>query len=148
VALLSWLLTMPVQVFGFGLPEPVWPWGWPFAWALIRPSMFAPMVLAGAGAVSWTAVGRADGSVAAQACCCLRGAWRCAPLMAGRAMRHLGLVRRHRRVALGAAYLFTTSTRGPAAHMGRPVAGAGYGFVVSFGRSMTEQFEDVDTRFR
>ena len=40
------VLAMPIRLFGFFLPEPVFPMLLAFAWPLIRPSVFAPLVLA------------------------------------------------------------------------------------------------------
>jgi rod shape-determining protein MreD len=52
-ALLALLATVlfatPIRVFGFGLPEPVWPMVLAFAWPVIRPSMATPLVLLGLG---------------------------------------------------------------------------------------------------
>ncbi|MBW8733970.1 MAG: hypothetical protein JF571_06645 [Asticcacaulis sp.] len=39
------VLGTPFQPFGLQLPEPVWPLVLAFAWPLIRPSYFAPIVL-------------------------------------------------------------------------------------------------------
>ena len=39
------LLAIPIRVFGFQLPEPVFPLVPAFAWAMIRPSMLAPAML-------------------------------------------------------------------------------------------------------
>lgn len=43
--IVSLLLAAPVRVFGFGLPEPVLPLALAFAWPVIRPSFFGPVVL-------------------------------------------------------------------------------------------------------
>lgn len=40
------LLSTPVRAFGLFLPEPVFPMVLAFAWPLIRPSVFAPLILA------------------------------------------------------------------------------------------------------
>ncbi len=47
--LASWLLTAPLRVVGFGLPEPVFAVMLAFAWALVRPSLLAPFALLGLG---------------------------------------------------------------------------------------------------
>ncbi|MGZ8363600.1 MAG: hypothetical protein ACXW3D_06830 [Caulobacteraceae bacterium] len=39
------LLAIPVKLFGFRPPEPVWPLVLAFAWAVIRPSILAPLAL-------------------------------------------------------------------------------------------------------
>lgn len=39
------LLGAPIRFFGFGLPEPVFPLVLAFAWPVIRPSLFGPVVL-------------------------------------------------------------------------------------------------------
>ena len=49
VAVAAFLLTVPLRVAGFGLPEPVFAIGLAFAWARIRPSALAPMVLLSLG---------------------------------------------------------------------------------------------------
>ena len=43
------LLATPVELFGLNLPEPVIPMVLAFAWALIRPSIVAPVVLTALG---------------------------------------------------------------------------------------------------
>ena len=43
------VLQTPVELFGLHLPEPVIPMVLAFAWPLIRPSVLAPLVLAGLG---------------------------------------------------------------------------------------------------
>ena len=47
--LASWLLTAPLRVVGFGLPEPVFAVMLAFSWALLRPSLLAPFALLGTG---------------------------------------------------------------------------------------------------
>ena len=42
-------LAVPLRVFGLQLPEPVFPLLLAFAWAVIRPSMLAPLVLLAVG---------------------------------------------------------------------------------------------------
>src|SRR5690349_7039016 len=37
------LFALPMRVFGFGLPEPIFALPVAFAWAVIRPSMLAPL---------------------------------------------------------------------------------------------------------
>jgi rod shape-determining protein MreD len=37
------LLAIPLRIFGVGLPEPVFPMAAAFAWAVIRPSVLAPV---------------------------------------------------------------------------------------------------------
>jgi rod shape-determining protein MreD len=39
------LLSAPIRIFGLSLPQPVFPLGLAFAWALIRPSLLAPFAL-------------------------------------------------------------------------------------------------------
>lgn len=39
----SLLLAVPIRVFGLGLPEPIFAMPVAFAWAVIRPSMLAPL---------------------------------------------------------------------------------------------------------
>jgi rod shape-determining protein MreD len=39
------LLSAPVRIFGFGLPEPVFPLVLAFVWPVIRPSLLGPVVL-------------------------------------------------------------------------------------------------------
>ena len=43
------LLATPIDIFGFRLPEPVFPLVLSFAWAAIRPSVLAPFVLLALG---------------------------------------------------------------------------------------------------
>lgn len=42
---LTLLLGVPVRLFGLALPEPVFPLVLAFAWAVIRPSVLAPLLL-------------------------------------------------------------------------------------------------------
>jgi len=39
----TWLFSAPIRVFGLSLPEPVFPMAATFAWAVIRPSLLAPI---------------------------------------------------------------------------------------------------------
>lgn len=39
------LFTLPLRLFGLQPPEPVWPLAPAFAWAVIRPSVFAPFMV-------------------------------------------------------------------------------------------------------
>jgi len=41
----TFLLAIPIKIFGLQLPEPVFPMVLAFAWAVIRPSVIAPFVL-------------------------------------------------------------------------------------------------------
>ena len=43
------LFATPLRIFGFRLPEPVFPLAPAFAWAVIRPSILAPLVLLAMG---------------------------------------------------------------------------------------------------
>ena len=43
------LLAVPVRAFGLALPEPVWPMGLAFAWAVIRPGILPPLLLLACG---------------------------------------------------------------------------------------------------
>lgn len=43
------LFAIPIRVFGLQLPEPVWPMAPAFAWAVIRPSILAPLTLLALG---------------------------------------------------------------------------------------------------
>ena len=43
--LATMVLATPIRIFGFGLPEPVFPLALAFAWALIRPSVMPPFAL-------------------------------------------------------------------------------------------------------
>jgi rod shape-determining protein MreD len=47
--LATFLLTLPIRVFGQPLPEPIWPMVLVFAWAVIRPSLLAPFAVLIAG---------------------------------------------------------------------------------------------------
>lgn len=43
------ILATPIELFGFGLPEPVLPLALAFVWPLIRPSALAPVLLLALG---------------------------------------------------------------------------------------------------
>jgi len=43
------LVAMPVRAWGYQLPEPIFPLAPAFAWAVIRPSILAPVMLLGMG---------------------------------------------------------------------------------------------------
>jgi rod shape-determining protein MreD len=43
------LLSIPVRIFGFGLPQPVFPLVVAFAWPLIKPSLLTPFALLALG---------------------------------------------------------------------------------------------------
>ena len=50
------LFSVPIRVFGFRLPEPVWALVPAYAWAVVRPSFLPPIILFGLGLFTdlWT----------------------------------------------------------------------------------------------
>lgn len=148
--LLTVLLSLPVRVFGLSLPEPVFAMAPAFAWAVIRPSILAPLGVLVMGLfmdLFWAAplglwalsllllygaalVGRS--MMAGQA-------W---PVMWAWYAATCGL-------AIGAAFLFTMLMAHGAAS---PVAMA-WQFLVTillypFAHLLIDRFEDADVRFR
>ena len=100
-------LATPIRIFGFALPEPVFPLVLAFAWAVIRPSVLPPFALLAAGALPRRVLGRAAGALAALPAGRLRRGAGGAPAdhrpgLRGRAGS--GTARR-RRVAFGVGFL-------------------------------------------
>jgi rod shape-determining protein MreD len=150
VALLSFLLTAPIRVFGFGLPEPVLAVGLAFAWALIRPSVFAPAVLLALGLYLDLLWGAPMGLWALSLLLAYGGVVLARPLMAGQGYVaswawYIATVA----VALGAVYLFTTLDARVRPHIWAVLSQALVtALMYPLVARLIDQFEDVDPRFR
>ena len=150
VMLATFLLAVPIRVAGLRLPEPVFAVGLAFAWASIRPSAAAPLMLLGLGLfldLFWA------GPLGLWALCLLLAYGAVAgarPYMTGQGYAaSWAFYAAAVAVALGSAYLFTTldARESPSlwAVLSQALVTALLYPVVAW---LTDQFEDVDTRYR
>jgi len=150
VALLSFLLSVPLTVAGFGLPEPVLAVGLAFAWASIRPSVAAPVVLLLLGLFLDLLWGAPLGLWPLSLLLTYGAVAGARPLMAGQGYVatwawYLAAVA----VALGSAYLFTTMDARVRPHIWAVLSQALVtGLLYPVVARLVDQFEDVDPRFR
>lgn len=108
LALASFLLAVPLRLWGLRLPEPVLGVGLAFAWALARPSVLAPFAVLAVGLWLDLLWGAALGMWGLSLLLAYAGVAATRPLISGQARMvvwawYAGAVA----IALGAAYLFT-----------------------------------------
>jgi rod shape-determining protein MreD len=132
------------------LPEPVLAVGLAFAWALLRPSMFAPIVLLFVGLFLDLLWGAPLGLWGLSLLLAYAAVALARPLMTGHGYAatwawYAATVA----VALGAAYLFTTLDARVRPHIWAVLSQALVTTLLyPVVARLTEQFEDVDPRFR
>lgn len=150
VVVVTFLLSMPVRVAGFGLPEPVLALGLAFAWALIRPSALAPVVLLSLGLFLDLLWGAPMGLWPLSLLLTYAAVAFARPLMAGQ-----GYVAKWAwyvaavGVGLGSAYLFTTLDARVRPHIWAVLSQALLtALLYPLVARLIDQFEDVDPRFR
>ena len=150
VALVTFLLGVPLRVAGFGLPEPVLAIGLSFAWALIRPSMFAPIVLLLLGLFLDLFWGTPLGLWALSLLLAYSAVALARPLMAGQGyVANWAWYVATVAVALGSAYLFTTLDARVRPHIWAVLSQALVtALLYPLVARLIDQFEDVDPRFR
>lgn len=150
VMLVTFLLGVPLRVAGLALPEPVFAVGLAFAWASIRPSAFAPLLLLGLGLFLDLFWGAPLGLWALSLLLAYGAVVGARPLMAGQGYAgtwawYVATVA----VALGAAYLFTTLDARVRPQIWAVLSQALVtALLYPLVAKLTEQFEDVDPRFR
>jgi rod shape-determining protein MreD len=148
--LATWLLAVPLQIFGVGLPEPVFAVVLAFAWPLVRPSLLAPFALLLLGLALDLFWGSAMGFWALSLLIGYAGVAATRPLISGQGyvvtwIWFVGVVV----LVLGAAYVFTmldarvrpslwaVASQALVTALLYPVAGR-----------LIDQFEEADVRFR
>lgn len=144
------VLATPLRVFGFRLPEPVFPMILAFAWAVIRPSVLGPFVLLFAGLFLDLLWGAPLGLWALCLLLAYFAALLSRSLMTGRSapmllVWYIGLTA----FALFAAYLFVMLR----AHVTPNPVATVYQFgatlvLFPFAHRLIARFEDADIRFR
>jgi rod shape-determining protein MreD len=150
VGLITFLLTVPVRVAGLGLPEPVLGLGLAFAWALIRPSLFAPIVLLVLGLFLDLLWGAPMGLWPLSLLLAYGAVAGARPLMAGQGYAatwawYVAIVA----IGLGAVYLFTTLDARVRPHLWAVLSQALVTALLYPAVAwLIDQFEDVDPRFR
>lgn len=153
-ALLSLVATVlfgvPLRAFGLALPEPVWPMALAFAWAVIRPSILAPLLLLLCGLFldlfSATALGLWPTSLLL----CYGLTFSARPLIAGSSSGGLfGWYATALLFAFTAAYLAVMLDSRIAPNLW--ATGFQFAFTLALypaARWLIERFEDADIRFR
>lgn len=144
------LLAAPLRVFGFGLPEPVFPMVLAFAWAVIRPSVLGPFALLLLGLFSDLFWGAPIGLWPLSLLICYFGALISRNLMAGQSSGVLwGWYAALTAAAFACAYAVTVIVSGNKPGLGATalqliVTAALY----PIANYLIERFEDADVRFR
>ena len=146
----SLLLATPLRVFGFRLPEPVFPMVLAFAWAVIRPSVIGPFALLATGLFLDLLWGAPLGLWGLCLLLAYGGALLARSLMAGRsapvlAVWYLALTA----LAFTAAYLFVMLH----AHVTPNLTGSVLQLLATlvlfpFAQHLISRFEDADVRFK
>lgn len=148
--ILTVLFSLPFRLFGLALPEPIFPMVPAFAWAIIRPSMLAPLAVLIMGLfldILWSAP---MGLWAVSLLLVYGAALVGRSMMAGQAFPVMwswyGLATG---LALGAAYLFSMVS----AHATADPLAVGWQFLATvilfpFAHLLIDRFEDADVRFR
>ena len=144
------LFSIPVHVFGWQIPEPVFPMALAFAWAVIRPSVLAPFALLAGGLfmdIFWS------GSLGLWALCLLIAY---GVTLAGRSM-----MTGQNQIILAVWYVLVTATAFVAGYLFVmldsksspglvPLAWQFLATIVlyPFAQRLIDRFEDADVRFR
>ena len=143
----SLIFALPIRFWGHGLPEPVFAMPAVFAWAVIRPSMLAPVAVLTMGVFQdflWNT------PTAFWAVCLLLPygvvlAGRA--MLAGQSQLMMGCGTAPRSRSLGAGYLFTMLPPRTPDGDGR-LAIPRHSCALSFADRLIDRFEDADVRFR
>ncbi len=148
--ILTVLFSLPFRPFGLSLPEPIFPMVPAFAWAVIRPSMLAPVAVLAMGVVLDIGGGAPMG-LWARSRLLVYGA-----ALVGRSMRAgqsfpvmWAWYAAATGLALGAAFLFTMV----GAHATADPIAVAWQFLATiilfpFAHLLIDRFEDADVRFR
>jgi rod shape-determining protein MreD len=150
VVLLTFLLGTPMEAFGLRLPEPVWAVGLAFAWASLRPSLAAPILLLIVGLFLDLFWGAPMGLWALSLLLAYTAVWLGRPFISGQGYAaSWAWYAATTAVAIGAAYLFTTLDAQVRPHIWAVLSQALVtALLYPLVARTLEQFEDVDPRFR
>ena len=150
VLLLTFLTATPMRVFGLRLPEPVWAVGLAFAWASLRPSLLAPLALLGVGLFLDLFWGAPLGLWSLSLLLTYAAVTLARPFISGQGYAaSWAWYAAATAVAIGAAYLFTTLDTRVRPHVWAVLSQALVtALLYPLVARVTEQFEDVDPRFR
>ena len=148
--ILTVLFSLPFRIFGLSLPEPIFPMVPAFAWAIIRPSMLAPVAVLVMGLfldILWSAP---MGLWAVSLLLVYGAALVGRSIMAGQAFPVMwAWYAMATGLALGSAYLLSAVSAHATAH---PLD-VGWQFLATvilfpFAHLLIDRFEDADVRFR
>lgn len=148
--ILTVLFSLPFRLFGLGLPEPIFPMVPAFAWAIIRPSMLAPLAVLVMGLFLDTLWSAPMGLWAVSLLLVYGAALVGRSMMAGQAFPVMwGWYGLATALALGSAYLFSMVS----AHATADPLAVGWQFLATvilfpFAHLLIDRFEDADVRFR
>ena len=144
------VLATPLRVWGFRLPEPVFPLAPAFAWPVIRPSLIGPFAVLAAGMFLDLFWGAPLGFWPLCLLIVYAGAQLSRHLMTGRSAPALAAwYTAFTALAFGAGFLFVTLR----AHVTPNLLACLYQFLATlalfpFARQLIDRFEDADIRFR
>ena len=148
--ILTVLFSLPFRPFGLSLPEPIFPMVPAFAWAVIRPSMLAPVAVLAMGLFLDIAWGAPMGLWALSLLLVYGAALVGRSMMAGQSVPVMwAWYAAATGLALGAAFLFTMV----GAHATADPIAIAWQFLVTvilfpFAHLLIDRFEDADVRFR
>jgi rod shape-determining protein MreD len=144
------LVAIPFRLFGFALPEPVFPMVLAFAWAVIRPSILGPLALFLIGMFTDLFWGGPVGLWTLSLLLAYLGILVARTLMVGQSGRVLwGWYIVCCLFAFGCAYVFTMMNSDAAPNL----YAVGFQLLVTtllypFAHRLIDRFEDADVRFR
>ncbi|MBA4012167.1 MAG: hypothetical protein C0481_09910 [Phenylobacterium sp.] len=148
--ILTVLFSLPYRPFGLSLPEPIFPMVPAFAWAVIRPSMLAPVAVLAMGLFLDIVWGAPMGLWALSLLLVYGAALVGRSMMAGQSVPVMwAWYAAATGLALGAAFLFTMV----GAHATADPIAIAWQFLVTvilfpFAHLLIDRFEDADVRFR
>lgn len=146
----SILFAIPIRLFGLQLPEPVFPLAPAFAWAVIRPSVIAPVALLGMGLFLDFLWGGATGLWVVSMLVGYAIVLFCRPMLTGQSRSVLiGWYVFMVGLSMATAYVVTTMRAGAAPGL-LPILGQAVPTLLlyPFADMLIERFEDADVRFR
>ena len=148
--ILTVLFSLPFRPFGLSLPEPIFPMVPAFAWAVIRPSMLAPVAVLAMGLFLDIVWGAPMGLWALSQLLVYGAALVGRSMMAGQSFPVMwAWYAAATGLALGAAFLFTMV----GAHATADPIAVAWQFLATiilfpFAHLLIDRFEDADVRFR
>jgi rod shape-determining protein MreD len=144
------LLSAPIRIAGFALPEPVFGMVLAFAWPVIRPAALAPFALMAYGVFTDLFWGAPTGLWGLSLLAAYAGALFLRQLMQGQSWQALWLwFAAFTALAMGAAYfLASLSALNPPGFTGVAWQYVATIALYPFAHRLIERFEDADVRFR